>query len=166
MDPPMDPQMAATFRTGLGDYVTRVETVQAEMISVHRRKRAALAAADAAALREIEPLEREAAERLKGLVTERQQMLVRAGQFRSPCKTLTDLAASVGCDAQLVTRMGGCRRRAAVLRRESWVHWIVAKRSLAQTAALLDLIAHRGDAPATYDKPAATAGGALLDASA
>lgn len=162
----MDPQMAVTFRSGLGDYVTRLEAVQAEMISIQRRKRVALAAADAEALRSLEPVERDSADRLKALVTERQQMLTRAAQFRSPCTTLTDLAESVGCETRVTDRMRACRRRASALRRESWVHWIVAKRSLAQTATLLDLIAHRGDAPATYDKPTGAAGGALLDASA
>jgi hypothetical protein len=45
------------------------------------------------------------------------------------------------------------------------VHWVVANRSIAQTSSLLELIAHRGDRPPTYDG-AATSGGTLLDTSA
>ena len=162
----MNPQLTAGFRTGLGDYVSRVEAVQAELLSIHRRKRAALATADADVLRQLEAPERQAAERLKALVAERKQMLAQAGQFGMPSGSLAEIAAAVGCDASLLGRIAACKRRAGTLRREGWVHWVVAKRSLAQTAALLDLIAHRGDRPPTYDKPAATAGGALLDASA
>ncbi len=161
----MNPQMGAAFRSGIGDYVGRVEAVQAEMLSIHRRKRAALGSADAAGLNRVEGPEREATDRLKALVGERQQMLARAGQFGSPQGSLADLAAAVGCDRALVERIAACRRRAATLRREGWVHWVVAKRSLAQTGALLDLIARRGDKPPTYDR-AATSGGALLDATA
>lgn len=162
----MNATMAAGFRAGLGDYVSRVEAVQAELLTLYRRKRVALATADAAALRDLETPERGAADRLKALVVERQQMLVRAGQFQLPHSTLVDLAGAVGCDPAIAARIAACRRRAAAIRREGWVHWVVAKRSLAQTAALLDLIAHRGAPPATYDKPTTTAGGSLLDASA
>jgi hypothetical protein len=72
----------------------------------------------------------------------------------------------VGCDAPLIERIAACRRRATTLRREGWVHWVVAKRTLAQTNTLLDLIANRGDRPATYGAAPPTRGGALLDASA
>ncbi|HEX6987426.1 MAG TPA: flagellar export chaperone FlgN [Planctomycetaceae bacterium] len=162
----MNPQLAAGYRTALGDYVARVEAVQAELLSIYRRKRAALAAADADVLRQVEPPERQAAERLKALVAERRQMLAQAERFGMPHGSLAEVAAAVGCDAAIRERLAACRRRAGTLRREGWVHWVVAKRSLAQTAALLDLIAHRGDRPPTYDKPAATSGGTLLDASA
>lgn len=161
----MNASMAVGFRAGLGDYVSRVEAVQTELLTLYRHKRVALAAADAAALRDLEVPERGAAERLKTLVAERQQMLVRAGQFQLPQGSLADLAGAVGCDPAVVARIASCRRRAAAIRREGWVHWVVAKRSLAQTAALLDLIAHRGAPPTTYEKAVAAAGGALLDAS-
>lgn len=162
----MNPQMAAGFRTGLGDYVARIEAVQAELLSLYRRKRVALTAADAAALAQLEAPERQAAERLKALVGERQQMLVRAGQFGIPGGSLAEVAAAVGCETAVADRFAACRRRATTLRREGWIHWVVAKRTLAQTTSLLDLIAHRGDRPATYGGTAPTAGGALLDASA
>lgn len=162
----MNPQMAATFRAGLGDYVSRLEAVQAELLSLYRRKRVALTAADAPGLAQLEAPERQAADRLKALVGERQQMLVRAEQFGTPAGSLGELAASIGCDTALLGQIAACRRRATTLRREGWVHWIVAKRTLAQTAALLDLIAHRGDRPATYGATRPPAGGALLDASA
>ena len=162
----MNPQLAASFRTAIADYVSRTEAVQADLLALHRRKRSALATADSSILRELESLESNAAERLKKLVAERHQMLVRAGQFGTPNGSLADLAAAIGCDASLLTRLANCRRRATTLRREGWVHWVVAKRSLAQTAALLDLIAQRGDRSPTYDKPVAAIGGTLLDASA
>jgi FlgN protein len=162
----MNPQLATSFRTAIGDYVARVEAVQADLLAAYRRKRAALAAADTAVLREIEPLERQAAERLKALVGERHQMLVRAGQFGTPHGSLADVANALACDPAVLARLASCRKRAATLRREGWVHWVVAKRSLAQTGALLDLIAHRGDRSPTYDKPTGRPGGTLLDASA
>jgi hypothetical protein len=159
-------QMAAGFRTGLADYVGRVEAVQSDLLALYRTKRAALATADSAGLLRLEAPERQAAERLQALVNERKQMLVRAAQFGFPDGSLADLAGAVGCEQALLDRIEGCKRRAAALRREGWVQWVVAKRSLAQAAELLELIAHRGGRPVTYDKSSAAGGGALLDASA
>lgn len=159
-------QMAAGFRTGLADYVGRVEAVQSDLLALYRTKRAALATADAKGLLQLETPERQAAERLQALINERKQMLVRAAQFGFPDGSLEELAGAVGCDKPLRDRIEGCKRRAAALRREGWVQWVVAKRSLAQAAELLELIAHRGGRPVTYEKSNSSAGGALLDASA
>jgi hypothetical protein len=159
-------ELAAGFRTSIGDYVSRLETLQSEMLALYRRKQAALASADIAALASTERPERDAADRLKALKAERHQFLVRAGQFGAKNDSLADVAVVVGCDPELHARIDRCRRRSTSLRREGWVHWVVAQRSLAQNAALIDLIAHHGDAPPTYEKNTSHSGGALLDTSA
>lgn len=162
----MNAEQATGFRAGIGDYVSRLETLQSELLALYRKKQAALATADMALLQQIEQPERAAADRLKALIAERQQMLIRAAQSGATNASLADLAAVVGCDSDLLHRIAKCRRRSATLRREGWVHWVVAKRSLAQNAALLDLIAHHGDSPPTYDRSATTRGGTLLDTTA
>lgn len=162
----MNAQLIAGFRAGIEAYVTRLEAAQSELLSLYRRKRIALTTADAPALRELEQPERQTAEQLKSLVGERLQLLTRAGQFHLPHESLIATAAAVDAPTTVLERLANCRRRATALRREGWIHWIVAKRGLAQTTALLDLIVHRGDRPATYDKPLASPGGSLLDTSA
>ncbi len=162
-------ELQAGFRDGLGEYVSKLETLQSELLTLYRKKRAALASADVVALQQTERPEREAADRLKALTVERQHLLVRAGQFGTPNASLAEVARAVGGDAELHERIDKCRQRSATLRREGWVHWVVAKRSLAQNAALLDLIAHHGNRPPTYDRPvssSSTAGGTLLDTTA
>lgn len=162
----MNAQLLAGFRVGIDAYAARLETAQSELLTLYRNKRIALASADAKALRELVQPELTAASQLETLVEEREQLLARAAQFRLPHESLIVAASAVGASAQTIERLSSCRRRANSLRREGWIHWIVAKRGLSQTSALLDLFVHRGDAPATYDKPVATTGGSLLDTSA
>lgn len=162
----MNAQLLAGFRASIEAYVARLETAQSDLLVLYRDKRVALASADAHSLRALEQPEQLVTNELKSLVEERKQILTRAGQFHLPQESLTAAASAVGASAKIIERLSNCRRRATSLRREGWIHWIVAKRGLAQTSALLDLIVHRGDAPATYDKSVATTGGSLLDASA
>lgn len=161
----MDAKLAADFRASLSDYVSRLEAVQSELFALSRRKRTALATADVAVLQSLLAPETDLAKRLTTLRNERSQLLVRAGQYRAPNASLAELGIACGSDQELQSRMARCRSRAAELRREGWVHWVVAQRSIAQTSSLLELIAHRGDRPPTYDN-ATTNGGTLLDTSA
>ncbi len=156
--------MADGLRDAVGDYVGRVEAVQADLLATYRRKRVALAAADADGLRRLEPGETAAAERLRGLIEERTRLLARAKQFGLPGGSLAELSRAVGGDRATSERIAACRRRAASLRQEGWVQWVVARRGLAHTTELLDLIARRGVRAAGYGE--AAPGGALLDASA
>ncbi len=161
----MNADPTANFGANLSDYVAKLETLQSELFALYRRKRTALAAADVAEMQASQAPEADLAKRLKTLQQERQQILARAAQHRLPHTALAELATAVGGDAELRSRIDRCRRRAGELRREGWVHWVVANRSIAQTSSLLELIAHRGDRPPTYDG-AATSGGTLLDTSA
>ncbi|MBA3315844.1 MAG: flagellar export chaperone FlgN [Planctomycetota bacterium] len=162
----MNADLAAGFRTSLGDYVARLESLQSELLTLYRKKHAALAAADIASIQQTERPERAAADRLKAMTVERHQLLMRAGQFDASNGSLAEVAIAVGCDAELHERIEKCRRRSTTLRREGWVHWVVAKRSLAQNAALIDLIAHHGNRPPTYEKSVSHSGGTLLDTTA
>ena len=162
----MTGQLAAEFRSRLTDYVLRLEATQTNLLALYRRKRAALTTADAELLRQLELPERQAGEQLQSLAADRQQMIARAGQLGRACGSLMELLANVGGDPALRERMRCCQQRTAALRREGWVQWVVTRRSLSQTSALLELIAHRGDRPPTYDQAAAGGGGTLLDASA
>jgi hypothetical protein len=161
----VDAQLAAQFRSSISDYVSRLEAVQSELFALYRRKRTALATADVGVLQSLLEPEADLAKRLTTLRNERQQSLARAGQFGAPHGSLAELVTALGGDEELQSRIARCRSRSTELRREGWVHWVVAQRSIAQTSSLLDLIAHRGDRPPTYDG-ATTTGGTLLDTSA
>jgi len=54
------------------------------------------------------------------------------------------------------------------IRKESWVHWIIAHRAHNHYTELLDIIAQCGEKPATYspEDKLSSKGGALLDTSA
>lgn len=161
----MDAKVAADIRASITDYVSRLETVQSELFALYRRKREALATADVAELQALQTPEEDLAKRLMTLQQDRQRILARSGQLGVPSTSLAEVVTALGGDEELQPRIARCRRRAGELRREGWVHWVVANRSIAQTSSLLELIAHRGDRPPTYDG-AATSGGTLLDTSA
>ena len=162
----MKSDQAAGLRASIGDYVSRLEGVQSDLLALYRRKRVALAAADVTELQSLTAFESDGVERLKTLGSERQRLLVQAAQLGAANSSLSDVATAIGSDGSLHDRIAKCRRRAAELRREGWVHWVVAQRSITQTTALLELIAHRGDRPPTYDGGSSSAGGTLLDTSA
>ena len=166
----MDPQLTAGFRSLLESYAGRVAVVQSELLALYRRKRVALVTADLPTLRPLNEGEAELGDRLRTLVTERSAVLAQAQRFGLPHGSLVEVAVGVGCPPTVLDEIAACRRRAEALRREGWVQWVVARRSLAQTSELLELIGRAGRGPApTYAERsgrASAAGGSLLDASA
>lgn len=114
------------------------------------------------------------AEREKALVVAMQEhvhcrtnILERGRRQGLPSQSLERLTRTIdaGDARQLQSRMRGMRQTATELRRESWIHWIVAQRTCGQYSSLLELIAHHGKQSPTYDEQPGgmSTGGAILD---
>jgi hypothetical protein len=165
-------------------YLDDVDAAQEALGVVGARKNGALRTADAAALVALADEEATLATRLRKRLGERDHLLSRARVAGHRVTTITELVddltardATGPVSAGLRERLHRTRSTARRLQRETWVHWIVARRTVEQYGELLDLIANHGRRAATYAAPTAssvrrasstdgTTGGAVLDASA
>jgi hypothetical protein len=135
---------------------------------VLERKGRALEAADAAELERIGEVEQQHVRDLQVLLNRRRNILDQAGA--GAAESITEIVEQFqGSEQQeLKNQIGRIRTAADQIRRETWVHWIVARSMSSHYSELLELIANCGrEAPTYEERPAAhaAAGGAILDAS-
>jgi hypothetical protein len=153
-----------TLRRFLAD----LEVVQSALRTLLAEKRRALAAADAGALEQVAALEAERVRELQSLLVRRREILGTAGP--GTASSVTELVETIGGgDAEpLKQQIERIRAASEAIRREAWVHWIVARSMSSHYSELLELIANCGRETPTYEERPATharAGGAILDAS-
>lgn len=150
-------------------YLPALEDAQQQLAEHFERKSVVMKAARADELLRLADVERTLVARLQEQLAQRAGILKRAGASGFPADSLEQLVRAIGGDdaPPLEARMGRLRENAAELRRESWVHWIVAHRTCTHYADLLEFISHNGKTAPTYEEqPAAhSTGGAILDAS-
>lgn len=152
----------------LRTYLAGVDTDQGALAEVQSRKGDALKRADAETLTALADREAELVHRLRRRLGDRQVLLERARDLGHPAASVDELITALGDDgADLRDRLDETRATTVRLQRETWVHWMVAKRALGQYETLREMIAHHGRRAATYSPGAAdSTGGAVLDASA
>ncbi len=154
--------------------ITALEATQSLLLELFARKHIALVEANAEELLRLAEAEALLAKQLAEHVQRRHQVLSAAQVAGLPSSGISELArAIVGGNApEFLARIRHCQQIAARLRRESWVHWVVAQRSYTQHGQLLDLIAHSGERSPTYESGVGNTsnhqgqGGVLFDASA
>ncbi|MBW3541492.1 MAG: flagellar export chaperone FlgN [Planctomycetes bacterium] len=160
--------MPAQFSGEIRRFLHDLDNIQSAFEELFGRKRELLTAAEAARLVTLADEEASLVERMQRLITRRGRLLIEARTAGSKADSLTGLAAELPEDEResLRPELSEARRRTEALRRESWLQWIVASRTFRHYSDLLELMAHGGREPATYDgdRPGAPAGGALLDA--
>lgn len=109
------------------------------------------------------------AQQLQAAGDQRQRILQSAGRKGLPCKSLSDLAHSIAGDegGRLQSRIQRASGMSNRIRRESWIHWIIAHRACSHYTNLLNLIANCGKKAPTYSKESCeeSRGGVILDAS-
>jgi len=148
-----------------------IESLQQQLTDLFATKITLLRDAQGDELHRLAAQEETLVHRLRQALDERRQMLDRARRGGLDVQTLTELAAALGGDPALQTRLDQAQLRALHLQQESWVHWIIAHRCYSHYTEVLDLIAHGGEAAPAYTRfanrtsAANTPGGAVLDAS-
>ena len=150
-------------------FLAELEAAQTGLRDVLDRKGRALQAADAAELERIGEVEQEHVRGLQALLSRRRRILDQARAIGT-VESISDLVEQfAGSDqSDLREQIGRIRAAADQIRRETWVHWIVARSMSSHYSELLELIANCGHEAPTYDeRPVAhaPAGGAILDAS-
>ena len=150
-------------------FLAELEAAQTGLRDVLDRKGRALQAADAAALERIGEVEQEHVRGLQALLSRRRSILDRAGALGT-VESISDIVEQFESSDQIDLReqIGRIQLAADQIRRETWVHWIVARSMSSHYSELLELIANCGRETPTYDeRPIAhqRGGGAILDAS-
>jgi hypothetical protein len=151
-------------------FLAELEAAQIALRSLLADKRRALTAADAGELERIGAHEAERIRELQTLLSRRREILARAAEGGAPLESISELVEAAGGEhaVELKQQIERIRRAADEIRRETWVHWIVARSVSSHYSELLELIANCGRETPTYDeRPIAHArgGGAILDAS-
>jgi hypothetical protein len=152
-------------------YLRSFESTQEQLGELYRHKRTALIQARAADLLRIAEAETKLAGELKDQLARRRQILEQSEDAGLPVDSIRSLVASFDPDsrAELMPQIERAQTSATKVRRESWIHFIIAQRSLHQYNDLMELIAHCGQKSPTYNRSRGqetSGGGAILDASA
>lgn len=148
-----------------------LEQIQIELGDVYAGKEQALAAGNSEALMQAAQREGALGQRLQAFATARGKLLAEARRQNLPSESLRMLAGAIGGEqgVTVLERIDLASERSALLRRQSWRHWLIAHRSYHHYSALLDLVAYGGQSPPTYsDSPSPASGGrggVVLDAS-
>lgn len=162
--------MGALLLDDVGQLLRGLEATQQELSALYREKRTALIRGRSDELMQIATAETALAERLRSLLGRRQQILAEARRAGvDGADSIQDLVGALGEDGgrELPNRIERARRRADDLRRETWIHWVIAHRAYSHYTQLVELIAHCGKKSPTYGRGAneETPGGAIFDAS-
>ncbi len=161
--------MEKQIRDQVARLLNDLAATQTKLLVLFERKRVALRKARPAELLEIADLETALVEQLQEHVSQRERLLNETIVGDAPCESIADLLSRLAEpeDSALLTQLGLVRHNAELLRRESWVQWIVAQRAHRHYSDVLEIIAHRGGSSPTYSKHRNTGNnaGALLDTS-
>jgi FlgN protein len=147
-----------------------LEQTQQAMLALFQRKRAALKRPRPDDLLDVAREETLLCERLQRHLARRRELLCAAANAGLRCGSLGEVAHRIGGPEahSLADRMERVRANAEILRRESWMQWVVTQRASRHFADLLELLVHHGERSPTYSrkKNDNANAGALLDASA
>ncbi len=151
-------------------FLDRLETTQEALLELYGLERTALTRARSRELLELAEREAGLGRELEEILRERRGILRRGQADGLPSGSIAALVTALtgGRESVLTDRVAQARSRTETLRRESWIHWIIAQRAYNHCSTVIDLIAHRGERPVTYTQGASDggSGGAILDASA
>lgn len=163
--------MSGRLRGELQNYLTTLEQTQTELVELYQQKRTAMRHRQAEVLASIAEPEQKLTQQLQQHLTRREEILRHARLQGHSAGTLSELADILDgmevTDPPLPAQVARVRQHADRIRRECWMQWIIAHRTLNQFGDLLDLIAHCGKTNPTYNQRPSeeTGGGAILDTS-
>lgn len=169
--------MLWTLLPELARFVSALEQLQKELLTLLQTKRRAFDEFNAAEMVRLSEQESVLTGRLQALVGKRAELLEKARLGGLEVGSLQELSGAIGKDVgdarvraavdQVQMQLRRSQERTAELQRECWVHWIISHRCYNHYTELLELIAHGGHQAPTYgDRNPTATGGALLDAAA
>jgi len=155
-------------------FLNGLEATQSDLRELYSKKRSALQGARADELIRLAETETTLTRALHEHMKRRHRILQQANRQGVAATTIeelidqeTDQQAFLGGDGrELRSQIADLQRMSALLRRESWIHWIIAHRAYQYHSELLDLIAQGGEKRPTYGGPTGSrdsGGGAILD---
>jgi len=161
--------MSTQLLDEIQQFLQELEPTQDEFLTLFGQKRIAVTRADTDAMLRLADSEAKLTEQMRLHLDRRRRILQQANQKGLPSDSIQALVGELGDSSQEPLKQGIERSlaKSESIRRESWVHWIVAQRGLNHCTELLDLIAYCGAKAPTYSRgpDQQTSGGAILDAS-
>lgn len=151
-------------------FLAGLEIIQQQFATHLEQKTIALKSADRPQLLQLAEVEKTLVAQLQQHLMVRGDILQRAKQFGLPADSLEKLTESIaGTEWESFKEsIDRARTMTQLLRRQSWIHWVMAHRAFTNYGELLSLIANGGQGSLTYDDQttrSSTRGGTLLDAS-
>ena len=163
----MQHQLLSTIR----QFLIALDQTQDDLLALCEQKTIALRGSDVAAIRAVSETEQQLTRQMQLLLGERARILQQAAETAGePFHSIQQYVRSIGSaeSDELLPVIERSIQKSDVIRRESWVHWIIARRAFQHYSELIDIIAHCGEKSPTYSEGLIEdiSGSTLLDASA
>ncbi len=139
--------------------------IQAGLLDVLRRKRAAMTVGDLDAQRNLQQDEEGIYRALEGVQTRRGELLVRIRQVGVEAESLTEAADRLPLRShdEVHRKLGEATKLGRTVRLEQLTNWVAAQRSLLHVSQMLEIIATGGRIRPTYGKSEFAYRGSLVD---
>ncbi len=161
--------MKSSLLIQIKKFLNQLESTQQRLWSLCIQRRKAIRTAQSDEILRLAEEEFQLTEELKSHLAMRQQILTQANAIHLPAGTIEELVQELGGDEkeQLNIRIERSKQLSEKIRTESWIHWIVAQRSINHCNEMMDIIANKGEASPTYhsENNSSSSGGVILDAS-
>jgi len=154
------------WETDLTEFLAELSAAQDELLTVLNRKLALLAAADAAGLEQLSPVEALLAERLQTCYQRRLELLDRARSRGLPSDSLRSLSGAIPGERrkEIQAQVDHAADKSRLLQHQSLTNWVVVQRTLLHLSQMLEIIATGGRMRPTYGtEGSSSSGGSLLD---
>lgn len=150
----------------IGDLLSKLSTVQGDLLALLGEKRDSLAAGQYDRLDSFTAREAELVARLEQCHADREQLLGEARREGLPAGSVRSLtqALPAGERGALETSVEQARKQSRLLQHHSLTNWVVVQRTLIHLSQMIEIIATGGRMKPTYGSSAhANSSGALLN---
>lgn len=164
----MQPTTSSTtnWEARIGELLTKLSTVQGDLLALLGEKRDSLAAGQYEQLEAFTTREAELVARLEQCHAEREQLLSEARNEGLPAGSVSSLTQALPASERgaLETSVEQARKQSRLLQHHSLTNWVVVQRTLIHLSQMIEIIATGGRMKPTYGSSAhANSSGALVD---
>ncbi len=136
----------------IDQFLSSLMLKQGEMIKLCEQKTVFLREGKMTQLTELSQREAVFIREMQLLLTTRQRLIDMASDSGNRMESLEEIVSTIEDNRtkNLLQRMDKSKELSAIIRRETWVHWIIAQKSSQHYGELIDIIAHCGNQAPSY----------------
>ena len=133
-------------------FLASLESTQKKMLALCEEKTVLLRQGKMKEIVELSNREAILTREMQLLLTTRQRLIDIACSLGDPVVSIEEIVLQIDDDSahRLLQRIQLSKERSHIIRRESWVHWIIAQKSCQHYSELIDIIAHCGKQAPSY----------------